>query len=362
MEGLPTRWAAGIAAALALGLTGCANPGSPQPPSLHLPALVKGLTAERVGDAVTLHFTVAQRTTDNLPVREQQLGLTVCREVEHGGCVPMGGTPAQVMVKGAGGTPNGVTLTDRLPVGLTLGTPRLLGYRVELRNAAGRSAGFSEAGYTTAGQAPAMVQGLSARGSRLGVVLAWGPAGQDTGTLYIRRQDIADRSAKGAAGLLLRFDPASGARGERLLDTSAAEDVPYRYSGYREQRLTVGGRALVVRSDESAPVEFTLRDVFPPPAPTDVTAAALTGENGGYSVDLIWQPVDDPELVGYNVYREALGEAAGPREKLTATPVAQPAFHDATAQAGVGYRWTVTAVDHKGNESAGATVVLEGRQ
>ena len=357
MAGPPARWKAGVCAAgfLTLGLTGCANPGSPQPPSLHLPALVRGLTAERTGDAVTVHFAVPQRTTDNLPLRERDLGLTLCRAAAQGPCVPVAGAPERVAVKAADGmAADGVTVVDHLPVGLTLGAPRLLAYRVELRNAAGKSAGMSEPAYAAAGAAPAAVEGLAAQGSRLGAVLSWAAAGRDSGTLYVRRQEPA-RSGKGGE-VLLRFDPASPVRGQRLLDTSAAEDVAYRYSAYREQRSTLGGRTLVVRSEESAPVEFTLRDVFPPPAPTDVTAAAVPGDNDAYAVDLIWAPVDDPELVGYNVYRELLG---GSREKLTEKPVAQPAFHDATAQPGVGYRWTVTAVDHKGNESGGASVVLK---
>lgn len=366
--GEPPAWrkaacAVGILAVAAL--TGCANPGAPQPPSLHLPALVRGMTAERQGDVVTLHFTVPQRTTDNLPVRESEVAMTLCREVEHGGCVAVSGVPARVTVKGPAGVANGVTVADRLPVALTLGPPRLVAYRVELRNAAGKSAGFSEPAFAVGGQAPAAVEGLTAQGSRLGVVLAWSATGNDSGTLYLRRREehaaANGRGSQSPAGVLLRFDPASQARGERLVDTAAAEDVPYMYSAYREQRVTLGSHALVERSDESAPVAFTLRDVFPPPVPSDVTAAPVTAESGAYSVDLIWQPVDEPELAGYNVYRETLsagGQAAQAREKLTATPVPQPAFHDATAQAGVGYRWTVTAVDHKGNESGGATVVL----
>ena len=367
--GEPPAWrkAACAAGALAMvaALTGCANPGAPQPPSLHLPAPVRGLTAARRGDVVTLHFSVSQRTTDNLPVRETALGMTLCREVEHGGCVAVAGIPARVTVKGPAGVANAVTVEDQLPVALTLGAPRLVAYRVELRNAAGKSAGFSEPAFAVGGQAPAAVEGLTAQGSRLGVVLAWSPAGNDSGTLYLRRREehaaANGRGSQSPAGVLLRFDPASQARGERLMDTAAAEDVPYMYSAYREQRLTLGGHALVERSDESAAVAFTLRDVFPPPVPSDVTAAPVTAESGAYSVDLIWQPVDEPELAGYNVYRETLGEsgqAGSGREKLTAAPVPQPAFHDATAQAGVGYRWTVTAVDHKGNESGGASVVL----
>jgi hypothetical protein len=134
--------------------------------------------------------------------------------------------------------------------------------------------------------------------------------------------------------------------------------------------VQLGGRILTMRGAETSPLDFTLHDTFPPPVPSGLTVAAFTeqpgpnGAPGAYAADLIWQPVDDPGLAGYNIYREPLdaaGHAAGPRVKLNTTPIALPAFHDATAQEGVRYRWDVTAVDDKGNESAAATV-LSGAQ
>ena len=350
---------AGALGVLALAAAGCANPGPPRAPSLRLPAPVRGLTAERVGDHVTLRFAVSQRTTDNLPVREAELRLKVCRAAEHGPCEPVGGAPELVPVKTTAGTANQVTVDDALPVGLTIGPPRLLAYTVELSNARGRTAGPSDAAYAVSGASPGPVSGLRVQGSRLGALLSWDAAPPDSGTLYVRRQGGAkDQGRTKQGGVLLRFDPANTARGQRLLDTGAEEDVAYRYSAFRERRITLGGRTLTLRSAESAPVAFTLRDVFPPPAPTELSAAPSVPDpdapGRAYSVDLVWQPVEDPELSGYNVYREPL--AGGAREKLNREPVGLPGFHDATAQPGVGYRWTVTAVDHKGNESAGATV------
>ncbi len=45
-----------------LVVVGCASPGPPRAPSLHLPQPVKGLTAERHGDAVVVRFATPQRT------------------------------------------------------------------------------------------------------------------------------------------------------------------------------------------------------------------------------------------------------------------------------------------------------------
>jgi hypothetical protein len=63
-------------------------------------------------------------------------------------------------------------------------------------------------------------------------------------------------------------------------------------------------------------------------------------------------------LAGYNVYRETVG-AAGGATKLNDAPVVLPGFRDATANAATRYRYRVTAVDKKGNESGATTYVLE---
>jgi fibronectin type 3 domain-containing protein len=43
---------------------------------------------------------------------------------------------------------------------------------------------------------------------------------------------------------------------------------------------------------------------------------------------------------------------------LNTLPIPQPAFHDTTADPAAIYRYSVTAVDAKGNESPSATATL----
>ena len=134
----------------------------------------------------------------------------------------------------------------------------------------------------------------------------------------------------------------------------------------RERTVQLGGRTLKLRSEMSAPVEFTLREVYAPAAPTAANVAGyFTGTAPLYAVDLIWQPVNDTALAGYNVYRQhvdANGTTLGARNKLNAAIVPMPAFHDATAKPTERYRYDVTAVDAKGNESAATTVIAEPAQ
>jgi hypothetical protein len=302
---------------------------------------VSDLSARRVGDVVELRFTAPWRSTDKLPLRGPVVHGVMCREVERLGCVVVGQKMDAAIASARGGH-NVVAWKDALPAELAAGKPRLLGYRVEFFNAAGKSAGKSDAAFTVAGEAPQRVTGLRAEGSRLGVVLRWDHAANAQGDIVVRRDT------------LLLAANASG-EGNSTLDTSAKQNVPYRYSAAREWRVVLGGRALTLQSEESAPVDFVLEDKFPPPVPTGLTAEGYT-KDGMFAVDLIWQPVDEAGLVtklaGYNVYRSE----GGVKTKLNATPVQVPAFHDATAKSSVAYVYSVTAVDVQGNESDAATV------
>jgi hypothetical protein len=353
---------------------GCASPGPPRPPSLRLPGAVTGLSAARVGDTVTLRFTMPSRTTDNLPIREATLTPVLCRGEAAGACAPLPpGTP--LAVHGPHGTANEVRLDDHLSVALAAGPPRALQYRVELLNDRGRTAGFSAPVWTAAGSGLTAVAGLRVEATRLGDLIAWQPADAGDASRVIlsrtRMSPPAQGEAKVAAPVLLRAEEngahenGAASRVAQMLDTAVTEGVEYRYSAYRERTVTLAGHTISMRSDESAPVSFTLRDTFPPPVPTDLSVAGFVTQAAGttpasYAVDLIWQPVEDPGLAGYNVYRERMQSegAAAPRAKLNASPLGLPAFHDTTAQAGESYVYSVTSVDRKGNESRAVTVVL----
>ena len=149
-------------------------------------------------------------------------------------------------------------------------------------------------------------------------------------------------------------DPVQPARDGITLDTTALDDEPYRYTAERRLSVLLGGRTLELRSEVSAPVEVTLRDIYPPAAPTDLSAASF--DHPKPAIDLIWQPVDDPRLAGYNVYRD---NGDGNKTRLNPAPVPLPAFHDDTVTVGQRYRYSVTAVDAKGNESAAAVTTID---
>lgn len=304
---------------------------------------------------------------------------------------------------------------DTLPAALTVGAARVLTYRVELFNDMNHTGGFSEAAYAAGGATPSPVEELHAQGSRLGVVLSWQPSARtaaEDGVVVLRREDLAPKpktpvahkakavvpAAASPAKKPSKHDtltepkaakvkkdtesnivwlttapqgdplggdseasaPAQPVRDGITLDDTAVADEPYRYTAERRRSVQVGGRTLEMQSQASAPLDFTLHDVYPPPAPTDLNAASFTSPK--LAIDLIWQPVDTPHLAGYNVYRETLegkDASTGAKTRLNQAPVSTPAFHDVTATAGQRYRYSVTAVDVKGNESGAVVTVVE---
>ena len=376
---LPTTYAAGLAAAgltaalaAGLALTGCGTPAAPQPPSLKLPLPVADLAASRTGNQVTLTWTMPKKSTDKLLLKGS-VAAYVCRStcgVAGGNCTTTGGNCAAaggelLFVPGAVGS-----FTETLPVELSTGAPRPLSYFVELRNRNGRSAGLSNAAVVLAGEAPAPVAGLSAEISKSGVVLRWAPletAAQETSAIRLHRKLLTPPPAKthqGQQGLLtpqpepveqnLLVDscvPEAEKGSCRALDNSIHLGQVYEYRAQRVLRVTVEGKTLELAGELSAPVRVEVRDIFPPTVPTGLAAVATTGDNGvGNAIDLSWQPVTDPDLAGYVVYRR---EGDGGWQRISpAGPLVPPAFHDAQVQPGHSYHYAVSSIDQGGNESA----------
>ncbi len=111
---------------------------------------------------------------------------------------------------------------------------------------------------------------------------------------------------------------------------------------------TPGKPAIEVEGDDTQEVKVFAHDIFPPAVPTGLQAV-FSGPGQEPFIDLIWAPVTDADLAGYNVYRHEAG-AAG--VKLNSEPVKAPAFRDMQVVSGKTYFYSVSAVDLRGNESA----------
>ncbi|HZQ44368.1 MAG TPA: hypothetical protein VFA99_14030 [Acidobacteriaceae bacterium] len=345
-------------------LVGCASPGPPRPPSLQLPQPVRDLNATREGDQVTLRFTLPQRTTDGLPIREGRLKASLCRGEEAQPCVAVSSlTDVNLnLPPGVSAADRAITWQDHLPPADTTGEPRLLLYRVQLDNLQGKTAGWSDPAFTAAGTAPPPVQALSAEETRAGILLRWHPtASPSPGNVLLRREMVSPpANAKREDLEPVWLDSHAAGTPPETIDSTASEDTPYRYVAVRRKTVTLDQQTIRLDSAMSAAVVITWHNAFPPPAPTGLSAAPFA-ENGAFAVDLVWEPVEEPGLKGYVVSRQAIDEAGSPLgspDRLTPQPVELPAFHDTTAKQDARYRYTVRAVSKKNIEGQTATVTV----
>jgi hypothetical protein len=119
---------------------------------------------------------------------------------------------------------------------------------------------------------------------------------------------------------------------------------------YRITAVSIVKRAdseVQVEGDDTPPVRVIAHDVFPPAVPAGFQAA-YSGEGQKPFIDLIWAPVTNADLAGYNVYRS---EASGAAVKLNSELVKSPSYRDSAVASGKTYIYSVSAVDVRGNES-----------
>jgi hypothetical protein len=121
---------------------------------------------------------------------------------------------------------------------------------------------------------------------------------------------------------------------------------------YHAEMVTVArdpnGNEAQLEGDDTPEVKVFANDVFPPAVPSGLQAA-FSGPGQSPFIDLVWAPVTDPDLGGYNVYRH---EEGGEAVKLNSEPLKTPSYRDDHVSTGKRYLYSVTSIDFRGNESA----------
>jgi hypothetical protein len=334
----------------ALFSAGCGTPGAPRPPSLELPRPVSDLAATRVGDRVTLTWTVPRETTDRTNIRHP--GPTrICRGVDQVAmvtCTQIGEAPAL-----AGGTRNQpvqAAYTDVLPIALQRQHPTgFATYAVEALNDRGKSAGLSN--QVEVPLAPTLPPPADVRAevTRDGIVLTWTGVlheheAPELGHFYRIYRRTPEAPAETVIGeIKLTTDPHA-----EFVDRTFEWEKTYLY---RVAIVTTverpGAKPVEVSGEPSPELQVVAKDVFPPATPAGLQAVA-SGVGQSPFVDLTWAPNTESDLAGYNVYRH---EAGQPAVKINTELVKAPAYRDSNVQRGHKYFYAVTAVDLRGNES-----------
>jgi hypothetical protein len=188
-----------------------------------------------------------------------------------------------------------------------------------------------------------------------GVLLSWTSAGVSQIPGLQLRYRIYRRDQSSGKDDIAGEVPITESGPMHFTDSSFAWERTYLY---RITAVTIVKRPdgeVQIEGDDSAPVRVIAHDVFPPSVPSGVQAA-YSGEGQKPFIDLIWAPVTNADLAGYNIYRseyraETNGAAVAPMVKLNSDLVKSPSYRDSAVVSGKTYHYSVSAVDVRGNES-----------
>ena len=311
--------------AFALFLIGCGYPGPVLPPLLHMPYQIPYVNAVEYGDQILVQFTQPELTTEGNPIR-------VLRMIEVRVGPPVTPLMPQLWEKTARAytvpNPSPGPFTQEIPVADWLSANEkekevLISARAT--GETGKAAFWATLKFLRVETPLPQPTDLHADNVEQGVKLIW----HGTGPKYRIFRAVGEGTP------------------ERLIDSEHAEfvdetteyDKPYQYL---VQTITDDEHG----SKVSAPVFITPADKFPPAVP-----GALTAILGVNTVELAWTRNTEADFKGYNIYRSTDG---GPFVKI-AELVPSPTFSDNKIEAGKKYRYEVSAVDLKGNESAHST-------
>ncbi|MFZ0869075.1 MAG: hypothetical protein WA416_10655 [Candidatus Sulfotelmatobacter sp.] len=353
MKLLQGRW---LGLAALAWLAGCAAIGPPLPPTLELPRPPADLRAVRKGDKVTLTWTIPPRTMDRQRVR--YLGKTnICRSLgptltASGTPVGEAAPPADFASKNeAGGQKLTASYTDTLPRdGRVRDVFGSMTYAVEVLNRDGHAAGLSNQVRVPLAETLPAPTDFSARIMAQGVVLEWSgavlslPSSNPLHYSYrvYRRIDGSRRE------ILVGERDAGMEKNLSFTDQSFEWEKTYYYRVTTFTVIAQAGKPEVsIEGDDTPEVKVVADDVFPPAVPSGLQAV-FSGPGQQPFIDLIWAPVSDADLAGYNVYRH---EQGGTPLKVNSELVKIPAFRDVQVVSGKRYFYSVSAVDLRGNES-----------
>jgi hypothetical protein len=364
-------FAFGVAALAILVVAGCGAPGEPTPPSPPIPAAVTDLAALQAGDGVQLIFTLPSRT-----ITGDRLASLPAVEIVRGTPKPDGSPDpkswrvvytipgslvANYIAEGH------VKFVDPVAPAETRAHPGgPLVYVIRTRASQNRASGDSNVVSVRMYPVPAPIANLEARVTESAIELSWtAPAstsGRNTVSGFsgyrIYRGELDPASAEAAATDLSKAKWKSA-----LALLAPSEENTYRdtlfdfgksYVYMVRSAVLVNGNAL--ESSDSAVAIVSPRDTFPPAAPQNLVAAALSGATpGSVLVDLSWSINLETDLAGYRVYRSERQDTRG--ALITADLLLAPAYRDTSVEPGKSYWYSVTAVDRTGNESEASAVV-----
>jgi hypothetical protein len=357
--------------ALCLLLAGCAQTGPPLPPSLELPKPPGDLRANRKGNRVTLTWSEPTLTTDHQSVR--YIGPTqVCRSLDPDitACaLPVATLPAPppaapkrtsrktAAQKTTSPPPALQTYIDTLPASQLQENPSAeVTYAVEIQNRNARGAGLSNRVHVPAAPTLPPPANLAGQLTGDGAVLSWTSLGEPPAVPGIEHRYRIYRveetpGDKNSGKDVIAGDVSLGSPGpEHFADSSFEWEKTYLYRITTVTILKRPESEVQVEGDDTPPLRLVAHDIFPPSVPAGLQAA-YSGEGQKPFIDLIWAPVTNSDLAGYNIFRSENGAPSASLVKINSELVKSPSYRDFAVTSGKTYTYSVSAVDVRGNES-----------
>ncbi len=306
---------------LCLVLASCGYVGDPLPPALKIPLPVTDLAVKQVGQSLLVSFTIPAKTMEGLNL--EKLGAIELK-VGTSPAVPFNAEAWSRAAKVANASANEPGKVEAsIPVQDWANQEVVLGVRVA--NQKMRVSPWSN--FATIKVVPALMPppNFRAIASAQGVDLDWTDA--------VKRPRVEWRIFRLGPGEPQPTEMATVAVAH-FTDTGAVYDTTYKYSV-----VALEGQA---SSEISEPVTITPVDSFAP-----VTPLGLSVLSGPTSNQLSWERNQESDLASYRVFR-SVGEGAV--VKVFESPTAA-SYRDSDIKSGQLYRYAVSAVDKKGNES-----------
>ncbi len=343
--------------ALVLLLSACGNVGEPLPPLIQIPAAISDLSVLQVGKSIKLSWTLPKFNTDGSAATTiSRINIFRSASVSSGLAeanfnrmsVPWKTFGVEELSGFAKG--NQLMLMDDLD-GLssyTLFRMRVF-YAVQVLNRKKQNAGLSN--IVSVELLPAAIPPLNLRLDSMGeheIEISW-----DAPVLGIDGAPLAfplafnvyrSLSPQGHPGQKMNSEPL---RETHFRDQSITLDVTYYYFVRAELQTT----SKVVESGESAILQVTNKDIYPPKTPAEVVAVG-----SDQAVSLVWLPNEETDLAGYWVYRSGPDKRF---ERINDQLLQTASTIDKSVEKGQTYFYRVQSVDLKGNASKPSEEVSE---
>ena len=323
-----------FALASLLFLGGCGYVGPIVPPSPEIPNPISDMSVTELGDHLHIAFTAPARTTDNLKIRKlSEVELRIGPEPER--------QPFTLDAWATGGKsyelpippppdeddPKQVAVSYDVPVADWTGQA----VAVAVRSAVKKEKNYSPWSnvVTLHVIAPLAPPDVSAEATAQGYKLTWSGEGADV-KYRVLRQGPSDKAP---------VDIGTADKAE-YVDQTSQWDVPYTYSV-----IAFKGSAESLASNKLA---VNHADIFPPAVPSEVAALAAAD-----SVEVSWLHNTESDLKGYFVYRSANGGDFDRQGGLLDVP----SYSDHNVEHEKTYRYAISAIDQKNNESPRSAAV-----